>query len=238
MVAHQWSWDSWFMFVHFGWEVVIGIVLATFVYRFIFRKSLRALDEEEKLNPIEESVSNIPKRIIVVHLLFLLWTVVNAHSVPLLIGAFLFFLAFLQTTADYQKAFCIKSSLMVGFFLAGIVIHGGLQTWWIRPFLTALSENCLFFGALMLSAFNDNAAITYLSSLVDAFSNNFVLQKAIVTGGIVGGGLTVIANAPNPAGQSILAKHFKDGTVSPIGLLLAAILPTFILGLLLRILPL
>lgn len=44
---------------------------------------------------------------------------------------------------------------------------------------------------------------------------------------IAGGGLTVIANAPNPAGQSILKKYFKDG-VSPAGILMAAVLPTLI----------
>jgi hypothetical protein len=40
----------------------------------------------------------------------------------------------------------------------------------------------------------------------------------------------VIANAPNPAGQSILKKYFKNG-VSPVGLLLAAIVPTAIVWL-------
>jgi len=37
----------------------------------------------------------------------------------------------------------------------------------------------------------------------------------------------VIANAPNPAGQSILNDHFEDG-ISPLGLLLGALVPTLI----------
>ena len=51
--------------------------------------------------------------------------------------------------------------------------------------------------------FNDNAAITYLASLVPGFSPS--LKYAVMAGAVSGGGLTVIANAPNPAGQSILA---------------------------------
>jgi hypothetical protein len=47
---------------------------------------------------------------------------------------------------------------------------------------------------------------------------------------VAGGGLTVIANAPNPAGQAILKKYFKEG-VSPGGLLKAALVPTVIVWL-------
>ena len=47
----------------------------------------------------------------------------------------------------------------------------------------------------------------------------------MVQGALIGGGLTVIANAPNPAGQSILNDHFDEG-IAPIGLLLGALLPT------------
>jgi hypothetical protein len=38
----------------------------------------------------------------------------------------------------------------------------------------------------------------------------------------------VIANAPNPAGQMILKKHFLHG-VSPVSLLVAAAIPTVIM---------
>jgi hypothetical protein len=46
-----------------------------------------------------------------------------------------------------------------------------------------------------------------------------------MAGALAGGGFTVIANAPNPAGQSILAKHFDQG-VSPLKLALWAVMPT------------
>jgi Na+/H+ antiporter NhaD/arsenite permease-like protein len=63
-------------------------------------------------------------------------------------------------------------------------------------------------GATLLTALNDNAAITYLASLVPGFSDS--LKYAVVAGAAAGGGLTVIANAPNPAGQSILVARFGD----------------------------
>jgi len=79
--------------------------------------------------------------------------------------------------------------------------------------------------ATVLTAFNDNAAITYLATLVPDFSDG--LKYAVVAGAVAGGGLTIIANAPNPAGISLLKKYFSNG-VSPMGLLGAAIIPTFI----------
>ena len=60
------------------------------------------------------------------------------------------------------------------------------------------------------------------------FTDN--LKYAVVAGAVAGGGLTVIANAPNPAGQSILKKYFENG-VSPISLLKAALGPTIIVWL-------
>jgi hypothetical protein len=50
----------------------------------------------------------------------------------------------------------------------------------------------------------------------------------LVAGAVAGGGLTVIANAPNPAGYSILKDNFKDGAISAPWLLLAAAGPTVV----------
>jgi di/tricarboxylate transporter len=79
----------------------------------------------------------------------------------------------------------------------------------------------------VLTAFNDNAAITYLSTLVPNMTDG--MKHAIVAGAVTGGGLTVIANAPNPAGQAILNKYFEEG-ISPLGLFLGALVPTVIVG--------
>jgi Na+/H+ antiporter NhaD/arsenite permease-like protein len=146
----------------------------------------------------------------------------------------LFFLGFAQVTSPFQNRINLKTPLLVGFFLGGLVIHGGVQGWWIAPVLGNLKEIPLMFAATVLTAFNDNAAITFLSTLVPGFTDN--LKYAVVAGAVAGGGLTVIANAPNPAGQSILKKYFENG-VSPAGLFKAAIVPTLIVWLCYLILP-
>jgi Na+/H+ antiporter NhaD/arsenite permease-like protein len=141
----------------------------------------------------------------------------------------LFFLGFAQVSKDYQNRIDLKPAMLVGFFLAGLVIHGGVQGWWIAPILGSLGEMPLMAVATVLTAFNDNAAITYLATLVPGFSEG--LKYAVVAGAVAGGGLTIIANAPNPAGISLLKKYFDNG-VSPAGLLAAAIAPTVIVFLL------
>lgn len=170
----------------------------------------------------------VPAWVIIIHIFFLAWTVVNAHYPAMFIGGFLFFLGFAQVTSPYQNRVNLKPALLVGFFLAGLVIHGGMQGWWIAPVLGSLSELPLMIGATILTAFNDNAAITYLSTLVPGFTAE--LKYAVVAGAVTGGGLTVIANAPNPAGQSILSRYFEDG-VSPMRLLKSALVPTIVMGL-------
>jgi len=151
-----------------------------------------------------------------------------AHYPALFIGAFLFFMAFAQATAHYQKKLDLRPPLLVGFFLAGLVVHGGLQSWWLEPVLKSLGRVSLFVWATILTGFNDNAAITYLATLVPGFTEPFKL--AVVAGAVTGGGLTVIANAPNPAGQAILQRFFPDG-VSPARLFLAAVVPTVVMAL-------
>jgi predicted cation transporter len=169
----------------------------------------------------------------VVHLAFIAWTVVNAHYPALFLGGFLFFLGFARATASYQSRVELRTPLLVGFFLAGLVIHGGLQGWWIAPVLASLSEHGLFLGSTILTAFNDNALITYLATLAPNLSDP--LKYAVVEGAVVGGGLTVIANAPNPAGHALLSRFF-GGTLSPLGLAGGALLPTIIAAVAFRLL--
>lgn len=176
----------------------------------------------------DERDDPVPAWVTFVHLLFLGWTILNAHHPELFVLGFLLFLGFAIVTSPYQNRITLKPALLVGFFLAGLVIHGGVQGWWIEPVLGNLKEIPLMLGATILTAFNDNAAITFLSTLVPGFTDS--LKYAVVAGAVTGGGLTVIANAPNPAGQSILKKYFENG-VSPAGLLKAAIVPTAIVWL-------
>jgi hypothetical protein len=156
------------------------------------------------------------------------WTVFTAHESALFIGGFLIFLGFAKATVAYQSRLDLKGPVLVGFFLGGLVIHGGLQAWWIGPVLSRLSELPLFVAATLLTGFNDNALITYLATLVPHLDQ--ALKLAVVTGAVTGGGLTVIANAPNPAGQALLSRFF-GGAIAPLGLLLGALLPTIIAAL-------
>ncbi|MGI8820530.1 MAG: putative Na+/H+ antiporter [Chthoniobacterales bacterium] len=227
MVAGRWGWDTPFLFTHFGWKSALAIVLANALYFLVYRRELSRLRPPAKEHGKPEAWSDrtppVPAYVIGVHLFFLAWTVFTAHYPSLFIGGFLFFLAFTSATEQHQNPISLKPALLVGFFLAGLVVHGGLQAWWIAPVLASMTQVPLMFTAMTLTAFNDNAAITYLASLVPNFSDG--LKYAVVAGAVAGGGLTVIANAPNPAGQSILGCYFTDG-VSALGLFLGAVLPT------------
>jgi hypothetical protein len=241
MVARPWGWDIPYMLTNFGWRAALGIAASTAVYFAIFRNELRALARRPPVPEVEQPDDSamaavllpVPGWLVGVHLAFMAWTVFNAHYPALFVGGFLFFLGFARATAAYQSRIDLKTPLLVGFFLAGLVIHGGLQGWWIAPVLGRLSEVPLFFGATALTAINDNALITYLATLVPNLGEPFKL--AVVQGAVVGGGLTVIANAPNPAGQALLGRFFDDG-ISPVGLLAGAIPPTVIAAAFFRLL--
>ena len=233
MVAAPWNWDIAYMFTHFGWRAATGIVVATTLYALVFRKEFAALQntrtERRAQNAGNAQVEPpVPAWITATQIGFMAFTVFVAHYPALFIGGFLFFIAFSQATAHHQGRLELRSPMLVGFFLAGLVTHGGLQAWWIEPVLSRLGEMPLFLGATALTAVNDNAAITYLATLVPGFTEE--LKYAVVAGAVTGGGLTVIANAPNPAGQSILQRFFPNG-VSPLNLLVAALAPTVIMAL-------
>ncbi len=171
---------------------------------------------------------DVPAWIVAVHVAFMIWTIMNAHYPAIFVSGMLFFIGFSHVTWPFQNTVNLKPPMLVGFFLGGLVIHGGLQGWWIAPVLGSLGELPLMLSATILTAFNDNAAITYLSTLVPGFTDS--LKYAVVAGAVTGGGLTVIANAPNPAGQALLKGYFKNG-VSPLWLMVYALLPTVIMGL-------
>ena len=234
MVARAWEWTTPFMLGHFGWRATLAIALSTVLYYFAFRREFTVLAARRPEPELEvaaeeadrgQSLLPVPPWVTLAHVAFMMWTVLNAHYPALFIGGFLFFLGFARATAPYQSQVDIKTPLLVGFFLAGLVIHGGLQAWWIGPVLSSLSQDGLFWGATILTAFNDNALITYLATLVPDLGEGF--KVAIVEGAVTGGGLTVIANAPNPAGQALLGRFF-DHSVSPLRLAAAAVIPTLI----------
>lgn len=242
MVARPWDWDATFMLANFGWKAAVAIVVATTAYFLMFREEFAALARRAPVVDVEEpdaaadrglQLLPVPAWITIVHVAFLAWTVVTAHYPALFLGGFLFFLGFAKATAAYQSEVELRTPLLVGFFLAGLVIHGGLQGWWIAPVLSRLAEIPLFVGATLLTAFNDNALITYLATLVPNLDAS--LKTAVVQGAVTGGGLTVIANAPNPAGQALLVRFF-GGAISPLGLLVGALIPTLVAAAVFRLL--
>jgi uncharacterized membrane protein YvlD (DUF360 family) len=215
------------MFWTFGVRAVAALVVGTLLYAALLRRDLAALQvrasDSEVSNPLYERA--VPTGVVVGNLLFLAWTVTHSGSPRLLIVGLLFFLAFVDATRHFQRAVSLRAPLLVGFFLAGLVIHGSFQTWWIEPVLERVSDIPLFFTTLGLSAFNDNASITYLASLVPNSSEE--VRYIVMSGAIAGGGLTIIANAPNPIGNSILSRFF-DGGLSQFGLLASALVPVLI----------
>ena len=233
MVAHAWGWGGAFMLAHFGWKAVAGIAVANAVYFLRYRRALAALATPAA--PPAEAEGAIPFSITAVHLGFIAWTVALAHYPPLVIAGLLFFLAYTAGTERHQHALNLRGPLLVGFFLAALIVHGGCQQWWLAPVLGSLTRWPLMIGATLLTAVNDNAAIAYLASLVPGLSDG--LKYAVMAGAVTGGGLTVIANAPNPAGQSILQPYFGDDGISPLRLFLAALGPTLIVGAAFMLLP-
>ncbi len=222
MVAKTWGWSSAFMASTFGWKAAIAVCINATVVVFFLRPHLQAM-------PATTTATPVPWVVSAVHLAVLAGVVILAHHPVLFIGLFLFFLGYTQAYARHQSPLILKEGLLVGFFLAGLVVLGGMQQWWLQPIVESLSPTALFVGATVLTAFTDNAALTYLGSLIDGISETS--KYMLVAGAVTGGGLTVIANAPNPAGVALLRQGFQDGSIGAGGLLLGAAAPTVVAAL-------
>ncbi len=225
MVASKWNWDFAFVLSHFGWKSAIAVVINTVLLIAVFRKQLSegCITLREVETRLAGSQAAIPMPVTFVHLLFLTGIVVTAHYQNAFMGIFLLFLGVAAVTQRYQDSLRLKESLLVAMFLGGIIQFGAFQKWWLAPLLGSMSDLLLFKGAVGLTAITDNAALTYLGSQVEGLSDSS--KYALVAGAIAGGGLTIIANAPNAAGYSILSHKFPGG-IKPLNLLVAALVPT------------
>ena len=219
MVAGPWQWDTPFMFATFGWKAALAVLVNASVLSVVFRRELTS-----KGRGSETGGEPMPVAVAAIHLAFLVGVVVFAHHPVVFMGLFLFFLGYTTAYSRHQNPLILREGLLVAFFLAGLVVLGGLQQWWLQPLLTGIEPTALFFIATGLTAITDNAALTYLASLVQGVSDEF--KYAIVAGAVTGGGLSIIANAPNPAGIAILKGGFEEQAVSPLKLFLAALGPT------------
>ena len=223
MVATPWGWDSAFMLQHFGWKAALAVLLNASLATWFMRKHL----QHTAAAPADQS--KMPWTVVAVHIVLLACVVLLAHHPVLFIGVFLLFLAYTHAYAQYQSPLILKEALLVGFFLAGLVVLGGLQSWWLQPLVASMAPLTLFFGALGLTAITDNAALTYLGSQIEGMSDS--AKYMLMAGAVAGGGLTVIANAPNPAGVALLKHGFSNASISIGGLLLGALAPTSIAAL-------
>jgi len=222
MVARTWNWDTAFMIAHFGYKAVIGVLLSTSLFTWMFKKELKGLIRKKEV-PENYLIPRGWKMF--VHALFLFGVVYSSHHLVVFLGLFIVFLGFVSITEKYQDELKLKQSLLVGVFLSGLVILGTMQSWWLRPLLAHMSDVVLFFGATALTAITDNAALTYLGSLA---SLSDLSKYSLVAGAVAGGGLTVIANAPNPVGFGILRESFGHEGINPVRLFLWALIPTTI----------
>lgn len=224
MVAATWNWDSAYMLATFGWKAAIAVLVNATLAVFLLRHHL----PESSITPLPSSqnVPLVPLVLVLAHFAFLAGVVTLAHHPVAFLGLFLMFLGLTQAYERYQHPLIIKEALLVAFFLAGLIVLGGMQQWWLQPIVSEMSPKALFIGATLLTAVTDNAALTYLGSLIEGISEE--AKYSLVAGAVAGGGLTIIANAPNPAGVALLRRGFADHAVGAGGLFLGALLPTLV----------
>lgn len=231
MVAGKWGWGIGHMIMSFGYKAAIACMISALVISFFFKNELQG---DFQLRPDNTSKMLPPWWVTLTHVVFLALVVLTAHHMVVFMGIFLFFLGFTVVTQEFQDEVQVKSSLMVGFFLGGLIVLGSEQKWWLQPLISVLSDHVLYFGSTALTGITDNAALTYLGSLVELTDS---AKYNLVAGAVTGGGLTVIANAPNPAGYGILKDSFGADGISPLGLLKGALFPTLVAIICFKLLP-
>ena len=223
MVASHWGWDTPFMFENFGWKAILAVILNAGVVTYLNREELNS----DTRNETSKTTVKIPFGITLINLFFLSLTIILSHHSALLIGAFLIFVEYSILTKAHQGEMRPKNAILVGFFLAGLVILTAEQGFWLKPILIHLQDFVLYGSAIVLTAVTDNAALTSLAAQVIDLPTS--ARYAVLAGAVCGGGLTLIANAPNPAGFSILKNRF-NGILNAGSLFKWALLPTLIAG--------
>lgn len=222
MVAAHWEWTTGFMLSMFGAKAALAVLINALVLTLLFHGEL----SECAAPQAEHSEPRVPAFFVAVNLAILAAVVFTNHHPEAFMGLFLLFLGLAEAYRRHHERLMLREGLMVAFFLAGLVVLGGQQRWWLQDVISRLDESALFYGAAALTAVTDNAALTYLGSLVEGVSDEY--KYALVAGAVAGGGLTVIANAPNPAGFAILKDQFEDQSINAFGLFLAAMPPTLV----------
>lgn len=221
IVAHKFGWGLKEVFINLGEAVICAVFVNALLFCFVFKKKI-----VEQISKLEAEHYPMPWWVIILHVLLMVFVVMSSHYQNVFMSLFMAFIGLTTVTKKYQDGLKFKEAFLVGFFLAGLIIFGSMQKWWLTPILQLITDKALFFAAAGLTAVTDNAALTYLGSQVESLSESS--KWALVSGAIAGGGLTILANAPNPAGFSILASRFPNSSLNAVKLLLAAIVPTAI----------
>ena len=123
MVAAKWQWDTPFMITHFGWKAAVAVFVNALVLTWLFRRELITkgnTDEHTGRAPMPLAMAGI-------HLAFLFGVVLFAHHPVVFMGLFLFFLGFTEAYKAHQDRLILREGLLVAFFLAGLVVLGGMQ---------------------------------------------------------------------------------------------------------------
>lgn len=222
MVAAKWGWTTEFMLSMFGAKALLAVLINSLAVTLLFRKELALRAREDA----HSTHRRVPILFVLLNVALLAAVVFANRHPEAFMGLFLLFLGLAEAYRRHHDRLMLREGLMVAFFLAGLVVLGGQQQWWLQSVLSRLDESALFYGAAALTAITDNAALTYLGSLVEGVSDDY--KYSLVAGAVAGGGLTVIANAPNPAGFALLKDHFEDQSISALGLLVAALAPTLV----------
>ena len=222
MVAAKWEWTTTYMISTFGAKAALAVLINALALTLVFRRELA----ERAEHGMRSAEDRVPAGFVALNVAILAAVVATNHHPEAFMGMFLLFLGFAEAYRRYHDRLILREGLMVAFFLAGLVVLGAQQRWWLEDAIAGLDESALFYGAAALTAITDNAALTYLGSLVEGVSDDY--KYALVAGSVAGGGLTVIANAPNPAGFAILKDQFEDKSISALGLFIAALPPTIV----------
>lgn len=221
MVADRWGWDTVFMARTFGLRAIATVFVNAILFLAFFWKPLSNLVPEAS-----SRVHSAGRGLIAIHLAILFLIIVSSHHSILFVGLFFLFLGVVHAYHHQHAPLLLREGLLVGFFLAGLVVLGAPQDWWLAPMVAQLGNHALYFGTAALTAIIDNAALTYLGSLLPDTTSAF--RYFLLAGAVAGGGLTVIANAPNPAGASILRDKMPGGILENGRLFAYALPPTLV----------
>ncbi len=218
MVARIWQWDFLTVFRNLGFACIIAVTVNTAILVVYYKKHIL------QLRPLNAEPTAIPPWITIGHVVLIALSVFFLHQPKVLILLLILFVGFVQLTRTFQEKLRWKEASFVALFLTGLLVLGTFQRWWLEPVISDLGEKIIFFAAVALTAVVDNAALTYLGAQVPNLSK--AAQWALVSGALAGGGLTILANAPNPIGFALLNPLFPLRTLSSAKLFAAAAIPT------------